>query len=153
MSFAKSLSLAVLLALPTLASAQEVTTCERWESSARNLAEPWEDNTRTFANGNVRIAVLDTIEPAVGAFHLLVLSPPYNELGDRQCRMISYGGAGFAGIDFTSLTAGYDPTSGLGLDMHIQAFDPAYDDIMPLGLGITINQATGEVKANIYPVD
>ncbi|MDG4951587.1 hypothetical protein NLM59_11715, partial [Weeksellaceae bacterium KMM 9724] len=73
-------------------------------ASAGNIVEPWEDNTRTFSNGKTRLALLDTIEPAAGSFHVLVLSLPLNELGDRQCRTIGMGGGiGFSGADFSTL--------------------------------------------------
>jgi hypothetical protein len=32
-----------------------------------------------FANGNVRLAAIDTVEPANGAAYLLLLSPPLNQ--------------------------------------------------------------------------
>ena len=144
---------AALVALTSAAQAQTVTTCERWEANARNLAEPWEDNTRTFANGNIRLAVVDTIEPAAGSFHLLILSPPLGVLGDPQCRMISNDSTGFTSIDFGSLTAGYDPQTGLGLDMFVRVYNPNTADFDGKGLGLTINQATGAIGANLYPND
>ena len=144
---------AALVAMTTAAHGQTVTTCERWEANARNLVEPWQDNTRTFANGAVRITAIDTTEPAAGAFHLLIMSPPYGELGDRQCRMVSNGAVGFSGIDFGSITAEYDPAYGLGLDMFVQVYDPDSGGFDGRGLGLTINQASGEILANLYFVD
>ena len=55
--------LLLVLASAAHASAQSVEDCD-WRASAQALIEPWEDNTRTFANGDVRLAVTDTIEPA-----------------------------------------------------------------------------------------
>ncbi|CAN0606350.1 unnamed protein product, partial [Ectocarpus sp. 12 AP-2014] len=70
--------------------AQSVGDCD-WRASAQALVEPWDapENTRTFANGDVRLAIIDTIEPAAGAFHLIILSPPYDEVGGRQCQVVS----------------------------------------------------------------
>ena len=149
------LALVAASVLVSPVSAQTVTNCDRWEANAQNLAEPWENNSRTFANGEVRLAVLDTLEPAAGAFHLLVLSPPYSELGDRQCRVVSAtpGGIGFAGILFDDMTAGYDPETGLGLDLPVVVYLPETADFQTVGLGLTINQATGDIGAKIYPVD
>ncbi len=58
----RPLFLALCLAAPV--AAQTVGDCDTWQTSARNLAEPWEANSRTFANGDIRVALLDTIEPA-----------------------------------------------------------------------------------------
>lgn len=129
------------------AQAQTVTTCERWEANIRNLAEPWEENTRTFSNGKVRVAVIDTVEPAVVPLHLLILSPPYGVLGDPQCRMISHDSNGFSGIDFANLLASYDPATGLGLYFQVQIYNPDTADFEDAGLDITINQATGDITA------
>ncbi len=142
---------AAVLALP--ATAQVMTSCDRWEARADNLAEPWEDMTRTFANGAVRIAVLDTVEPAAGAMHLMILSPPYAELGERQCRMISASGVGFSSISFDALTAAYDPQTGLGFDVPVRIFDAGTADFVGMGLGFTVNQASGVISAKLYPID
>jgi len=102
--------------------AQQVVDCD-WQARADALAEPWEENTRTFSNGNVRLALLDTIEPAAGAFHILIISPPYGELGDRQCKTLGMSeGVGFSGADFSSLDASYDPSVGLIFTMHARYF-------------------------------
>ncbi|MEC7962725.1 MAG: hypothetical protein VX201_05590 [Pseudomonadota bacterium] len=145
---ALSVSLPVSLSaacIPALATAGEVIECD-WQAQASNLAEPWEESTRTFANGAVRLALLDTVEPAAGAFHLLVLSPPYNELGDRQCRVVTLGGgAGFSGIDFANVAAAYDPSIGLIFNFEAQRFDSDYNDFLPITLEVTLNQATGQI--------
>lgn len=109
------LILAAVLALPTTpALAQVVTPCARdFAAQAQNITEPWEQNIRSFANGAVRIALMDTVEPAGTPFHLLVISPPRDELGSRQCRLISAAaGAGFAAMDLAGLAARYDPEIG-----------------------------------------
>ena len=53
MRFPLRLALAASLAAAP-AAAQTVSRCEGWQASVANLVEPWEDNTRTFANGAVR---------------------------------------------------------------------------------------------------
>ena len=81
-----------LACLSAPAFAQEVAPCDDYRSSAHALAEPWEASTRVFANGEVRLAIADTIEPAAGAFHLIILSPPYDEVGGRHvCRIAIVG--------------------------------------------------------------
>ncbi len=146
---------ALMLCLGALpASAQTVRPCDGWQANAQNLVEPWDETTRTFANGAVRVALLDTVEPAAGSFHLMVLSPPEDELGGRQCRLISADGEmGFAGVFFGDMTAGYDPATGLGLDLPVVLYLTETADFQTVGMGLTINQSTGDIRAEIYPVD
>ena len=145
----RSLALMGLLAAtPALALAEEfnpqVSNCDG-RSSAWNLAEPWEAHTRTFSNGKTRVAMIDTVEPAGGWAYLLILSPPYDELGIRQCVMIGNGGIGFSRMDFAALTADYDPAQGLIFTLPVGSYitgegsDPVYD------LQVVPNQATGDV--------
>ncbi|QGX99402.1 hypothetical protein EI983_14475 [Roseovarius faecimaris] len=137
--------LALLLAgLAAPVAAQEVRPCD-WIARADAIVEPWEAHSRTFANGAVRLALLDVIEPAAGAFHLLILSPPYDEVGGRQCRTLGLGqGMGFAQADFTSLTAGYDPAVGLIFGMEVGVMGTG-GNVVPRSLGFTLNQATGAI--------
>ncbi len=141
-------ALALLLAAGA-ASAQSVTRdCGSWETSARNIAEPWEENTRTFANGAIRVAVLDTVEPAAAAFHLFILSPPYDELGTRSCAVVSEAeGMGFAGLDLSDVEASYDPSRGLTLVMSSTRWVPSNDTYRDGTLAVTINQASGQIRA------
>lgn len=133
--------------------AQTVADCD-WRASAQAIVEPWDANTRTFSNGKTRLALLDTVEPAAGAFHLLILSPPYNELGERQCRVISHSGTmGFAGMTFGELSAGYDPARGLLFDLPVRYFDPAIGDITGGWLSFEVNQATGAILTGMGPAD
>ncbi|MDF0600825.1 hypothetical protein P1J78_08790 [Psychromarinibacter sp. C21-152] len=129
------------------AAAQTVIPCDGWQASARNIAEPWSAHTRTFANGDVRVALLDTIEPAAGAFYLLVLTPPYGELGSRTCGLVAADGGsmGLAGLDFGNVGASYDPATGLTLRFPAQRYAPATGGYDPAILAVTINQATGAI--------
>lgn len=136
------------LAGATAAEAQEAFPCNDYRSNAFSVAEPWEANTRLFAKGEVRLAIIDTIEPAAGAFHLLILSPPYDELGGRQCAVVSGAtGSGFAGLDLTEMVAGYDPSVGLTFAIPATRWVPDSDDFMPAVLSVTLNQATGAIMA------
>jgi len=131
------------------AVAQEAFECE-WQARADAIVEPWEKNSRTFANGDVRLALLDNIEPAAGAFHVLVLSPPFDELGGRQCRTVSMAdGIGFSGADFSTLTARYEPSVGLIFQMDVRRFLPDQDSFGDALLTFTLNQATGHIGAGL----
>lgn len=143
-------ALAALAVLAAPAAAQDVVECD-WQASAWNLAEPWEDNSRTFSNGAVRIAKLDVGEPAFGGFFLLVLSPPYGELGERQCRVLTFPEtSGFAGIDFDRLEAAYDPSVGLMFTVPVRVFAMT-DTVEPVGamLKFSLNQATGAISPRL----
>ena len=142
------LALAFAAAMAGPAVAQQVRDCD-WLASAWNLAEPWEENTRTFANGAVRLALLDAIEPGAVPFHLLVLSPPYDELGARGCKVVSYEqGFGFHHIHFEDLVADYAPAVGLRLVMPVEIWIDT-GNILVRGLEVTVNQASGAVAAEI----
>lgn len=146
---AAGVALGLTLAAPAMA--QSVDQCD-WASSAFNLVEPWEANSRTFSNGKTRLALLDTIEPGAAAFRLLILSPPYDEVGGRQCRVVSLGqGMGFGGMDFGGLHASYDPATGLQFEVRVQLYNPETSLMDPANLLIVLNQATGEIFTDLQP--
>lgn len=139
---------ALALLAATAAEAQEVSPCADHRSAAQAIAEPWEENTRTFANGDVRLAIIDTIEPAAAAFHLLVLSPPFDEVGGRQCAVVSsQNGMGFGGLELTGMQAGYDPAQGLTFAIPATRWVQESDSYLPATLSVTLNQATGAIRA------
>ena len=95
--------------------AVEVRACDS-EANAANVVEPWERNTKTFYNGKVRVAYLDTGgEPACCSGWLLVLAPDAtDETGERSCHVIGdKNGTGFSDIAFDRLNVHYDPRKGL----------------------------------------
>jgi hypothetical protein len=140
-----ALGLLVVAALP--AQALTVTGCDGL-ASVQAIAEPWEANTRTFANGDIRLVVLDTIEPAAAAFHLAILHPPRDELGSPMCSQVSASeGLGFGGMDLGPATAAYDPARGLTVTLPVSLYDPDTADFVRGALSVTINQSTGQVQA------
>lgn len=140
-------SFLAFLCLSTPAMALEIVDCD-WQARADAIYEPWEEFSRTYANGDVRLALLDTIEPAAGSFLLLVLSPPYDELGSRQCRTIGMGGGvGFSGIGFEELSADYNPSTGLIFDVQVQYYDGDLADFVSGELFFSLNQSSGLIEA------
>ena len=135
----------IVFALP--AAAQSLIGCQGWQGHAQAIPEPWENHTRTFSNGNVRVALLDTIEPANGAFYLLILTPPFDELGGRTCEIIAEGDGqqGFNGLFFDQLEASYDPATGLTLRVPVSRFLWQTSETAMATLAVTINQATGDI--------
>lgn len=144
-------ALLLALALPCAPlSAQQVSGCGGHEARAQNLMEPWDENSRSFSGGRTRLAVLDTIEPALGAFYVMILSPPFDPLGARQCRVVGLSQAmGFARIRFDALASAYDPLSGLSFDLPVEVYDAAQDAPVPKRLRLSVNQASGEITAQI----
>lgn len=118
---------------------------------ADTIAEPWEDNAATYSDGAIRIARLDLAEPAGAAVKLLVLSPPHNELGLRQCRVVSPSdGMGFYDIDFAQREASYDPQRGLTIAVPARQYLPESEQGGDDGwflLAVTINQQSGDITA------
>ena len=128
------------------ANAAEINECDDFRSSAHAIAEPWEEYTRTFADGDIRIAVMDTIEPAEGSYFLLVVSPPYDEVGSNQCKLISRKGSiGFSGMDIKGLISGYDPRAGLALALPVQFYNWETDQPENVLLTVNLNPKTGEM--------
>ncbi|GAB4265187.1 MAG: hypothetical protein Kow0013_13100 [Pararhodobacter sp.] len=146
-------TLAAVLSLHAAAGAQVVTDCG-WIGSPANIVEPWEQHSRTFANGNIRVAWLDTGgEPVCCSSHLLVLSPSGNGSDGpvyRQCRVVSArAGEGFFAVDVPGITATYDPARGLLLSVPVGHWHPAMESGAPPiweRMDIRINQATGAVR-------
>lgn len=142
--------LAALVLLSGQAQAQQIDVkpcggAERVDA----IAEPWERNIATYANGDIRLALLDMVEPAGGAWKLVVISPPRDELGFRQCRVIGADGIGFYSLDFAARQADYHPQRGLTLTMPAKR----HTDLAPEGgdyrLSVTINQQSGQITTEV----
>jgi len=133
---------------PTPVAAQSVHICDDWQSQIWNLVEPWEENSRTFAKGAVRVALIDTIEPAAAAYFLAVMYPaPDAQMGERVCQLVGHAPlAGFSGLDFQALRSEYKPNEGLILRvpaMHMTA----EGDFSSRRLRVTINQSLPSITA------
>ncbi|WP_425074168.1 hypothetical protein [Sagittula sp. S175] len=145
--------LALLAAAPAFAQdgiAPTVTDCTGWQANAANIAEPWEENTRTFANGNVRLTLIDTVEPVGGWAWLMIQSPPYDELGLRQCRMIGNWNSGFSRLDFNELFADYNPEDGLIFDIPAGIYVNGTEDDPVFPMRIILNQSTGQIETYVF---
>ena len=135
----------------TPANAVTVSECDDFRSAVQSLAEPWEANSRTFLNGAVRIAVVDTGgEPACCSVHLLVLAEkPEDTSGpaERVCRVISQRDQlGFMAIDFAAIRTSYTPVHGLNMLVPYRLY---VDGIRsrPGAARINVNPRTGAISA------
>jgi hypothetical protein len=78
------------------------------------------------------------------------MSPPYDEVGGRQCKVIGVESYGFSGMAFDTLTASYDPASGLTFAVPVQAYDERQGDHFGwFTLRVTLNQASGAITAQL----
>jgi len=137
--------LAVLFGWAATAHAAEVHDCADAETGAEFIAEPWRDNTRAFSQGDVRLILLDRIEPAAGAYHLMLLSPPFDDFGQPTCHVVSFAGEiGYPQMTLEGMTSGYDPARGLLFGVLV---DVGLDVAEKRTLVLELNQATGELKA------
>ena len=141
---------AALMLLSGAAQAQQVEVMPCGDADrVDTIAEPWDRNTATYANSDVRVALLDMVEPAGGAWKLAVISPPRDELGLRQCRVIGADGIGFYGLDFASRRADYDRQRGLVLTFPATRYSDAAPEGEPYRLVVTLNQQTGEIATEV----
>lgn len=139
------------LTLPLAAAAQVVQDCfdaPRHLTSVQSMAEPFADNTRTYANGAIRLVVIDTVEPACCTHHLVVLHPD-GEGMFRACSIVSLGGVSGADawsfIDLPRARGSYDAALGLKVTLPASVYDFNTGGSIPTAFAIRINQATGRV--------
>lgn len=137
--------IATLLAGPALAF-PTLSDCG-WQSSAQYLVEPWSENSATFSNGLTRIALIETVEPAAGSYGLLILSPPFSEMGERQCQVLH----GFSGLSLEGMRSAYDPSIGLQLTLTGMVYRESKGEFASAQVDIIINQATGAIDHFITP--
>lgn len=139
-----------LLPLAQPARAVTIGDCDDYRASVGAMVEPWEEATRTWANGKIRLVVTDTVEPAMYPFHLVVIYPGSDETGWNQCSLVSFRGMlGFAGMELMAATAQYDPAAGLTVAVPVRIPDPEAGDVADAILAVTINQMTGQVRAQL----
>ena len=138
---------AALLATALPAAAVQVRECD-FAANVTAIVEPWEQYSRTFAKGTIRVALVDTWgEPACCSSHLLIIAPDSAPEGGRLCRVVGdQKEMGFQAIDFSKLTASYDPKRGLLLTFPYKLYVDG-EKFRP-GVGrVRVNVAKGTIKA------
>ena len=138
--------------LASMASAQQVQPCFDgaeipYRASAVAIAEPWEENTRSFADGQVRIAVMDTWEPAYGAYYLMVMYWSDSEAELRICDLVSQGEIGFVGMTLEGMEASYSQGVGLQLRVPTTFYNPEEDEFEAGVIEVVIDRAANHVSA------
>jgi len=111
---------AALAAAP--AQAATIADCNEYAMTTF-VAEPWEQSSRTFYNGQVRLVVTDTDgEPVCCSTWLVVIFPNADdELGGRTCRMVgSASGLGWTGVDMKGVKSTYAAATGLTITVPVR---------------------------------
>ncbi|SEW46340.1 hypothetical protein SAMN04488515_3486 [Cognatiyoonia koreensis] len=132
--------------LPMKANAQVVSPCTE-ESQIDLIAQPEHLNIRHFAKGAVLVAITDDgRDDAATALSVLILSPPLNDLSERQCRRISFSDTdGYAALLLDKAESAYDPANGLSLRLpaiYVASSESAGDAVE---LDVTVNAQTGVI--------
>ncbi|MEM8537100.1 MAG: hypothetical protein AAGF56_04475 [Pseudomonadota bacterium] len=139
----------LLLCVGNALHAQTIIDCEE-RAALSEMYSAAGEKLRTFANGDVEISIIDTGEQNLANVYLKVVSPPRDDLGLRQCRLIGAAqDKGFAGMNINSMESSYDPATGLQLSMIIRTYDPASETLPRRFLFFTVNQATGQITADV----
>ncbi len=147
---------AVLLGFCSSVNAQVVNDCYSEGADGdlidiRLIPEPWEINTRLFANGDVRLTILDTWDPANYAVHLMItyVDTELHESEGRACVIVSdRGERGFQNMGLLDMAAGYDPAIGLTFSIEAERYNASDETVDHGVLNVTLNRARGQVTAS-----
>lgn len=103
----KTLLVAFTFLVSVSAQAASIGTCEGLDSIGNLIGQ-----TKSFANGAVKVAYVSTEEPAAAPDHLLIFV--YGEEMSITCASVdAWEGAGFASLDMSKMTSSYDANKGL----------------------------------------
>ncbi|MBT0959238.1 hypothetical protein IV417_17760 [Alphaproteobacteria bacterium KMM 3653] len=148
----RPLLLALLLAAPAIsapsgAKAQEIADCRTDLPPDLNpRIDALSEASRPFANGEVRLAPVSTGPISSGPHYLVILSPPRDAQGLRQCKTLKFeGDKGFAALEFNALTADYDPAKGLIFTLPALIYLPEESFVNSMVMTLTLNQSTGAI--------
>lgn len=114
------------------------------------IAEPWEENSASYMDGELRVALLFLLDQH--EYQLALLHGPRTELGTRQCHLIAPGEAmGFQDIDFASHQVANDPEKGLTITVPVllERGETSDDDLWA-DFFIQIDPQTGDVRYQAF---
>ena len=148
----KSIFVLMAMLLASMASAQRVQPCFDgaripYRATAEAIAEPWAENTRSFADGKVRIAVMDTGEPAYGAYYLMVMYWAGGENEVRTCDLVSQGELGFVGMTLNGMEASYKAGLGLVFKVPTTFYNAVEDEFEEGFVEVVVDRAANIVTA------
>jgi hypothetical protein len=132
---------AALAAAVIPVTAAEVRDCD-FAASLQTLVEPWEKNIRSYYNGQVRVALVDTWgEPACCSTHLLIMMPNNDQTEhSRICKVVGDKGTnGYQAIAIDKIKTRYDANRGLLIEFPFKR----YID------GVKFTPGVGRVRVNV----
>ena len=142
--------LTVLLTAASPAGAAVVMECGEWVG-ADTLIEPWEETTRTFSRGSVRVAAVDLGEPECCPQHLIVLIPA-NMYQGRFCALVARNALvpnGWIKVGIREARAFRPGTGGLHVSVPVYSYDFTTGGADPDSrrvLTLRVRQAAGTVE-------
>ncbi len=146
--------LTLSVGLASAPHAQEVWPCNQKNSvpinRVENMVEPWAENTRTYRQGKVRVALLSRGEHKNGAFYLLVLTELGEGKGTRACWVVGHQPwEGYEAIDFQGIAPYHNGANELILTFPVQGYN-FEDPTKPVQrkLQVIINHKTNGMKAS-----
>ena len=145
---------AVLLSLlPVGAGAAQVLDCGEWVG-AETLVEPWEETSRTFSRGSIRVALVDLGEPECCPQHFAILIPA-NMYGGRACFLIARSRLvpnGWVKVGLDEAEGSRDDVPGLKLTVPVYGVEPltgAADPEDRRVITLRVRQAAGTVELEV----
>lgn len=135
---------ALSLGLATTAQSANLRDCDTFEANARNLSYPYEQATKTYAEGAISLLNLFLDEPACCGAHLMVLFPAGDE-GFLDCQLISHEDQlGYASLSLANASASYDAARGLIISVPSQI--DVDGELLSGRLLIAVNQQQGTIE-------
>ncbi|MFK7944113.1 MAG: hypothetical protein AB8B85_14535 [Paracoccaceae bacterium] len=115
------------------------------------LIEPWEENTRTFSRGSIRLAAIDLGDPPCCPQHFIVTLPA-NMYGGRICALVARSVLvpnGWTRVGIGEAEASRPATGGLRLTVPVYGYDPTTggaDTTNRQTISVRVRQAAGTVE-------
>lgn len=133
-----------LVAAP--ASAQEVRDCIALDRS-KVILNPLDMNARTYANGEVSLAVVhDGRSHSYDSLFVLVYAPDLENETKRNCRMIGQGeGRGYTDVRLRAAVADYTAADGLTVEVPARIFRKEDGSSNTTLLSVNVNRTTNEI--------
>ena len=140
-----------LLAASAAQAEPVIAPCDGANSPASlaTVIEPWDEYSRTYANGAIRVVHVDTSgEPVCCSSHIAVLFPTAEDgPAYRECVVVSDGPdyRGFLDVRLAEAAASYDAARGLLISVPVERYDGVRgaDPARSGRVRIRVNQATG----------
>lgn len=140
---------------PLLATSPEVLAATVLDcgdlAPSEALIEPWEETTRLFSNGSIRVAAVDLGDPPCCPQHFIVLLPA-NMYGGRICALVARSALvpnGWARVGIDEAEAMRPEGGGLRVSVPVYSYDARTGGADPDSrkvISVRVRQAAGTVE-------